>query len=568
MSLETAPEHDFRPSAEIFLRMRDEFRQSVVARALKHRAGAKSAVGKQFNASLRRLQADGYRDTSKAPLQKLQPLVLEALESGDEGLASSVLATWMASMDPLREAVTAHLTASGIPVPEPSDAMFESFWSFHECRDERDALTGSDDSLDEDEVVLMLCLVSQRFPSPQPLDSPTFCEMRNQLLDMPPDAPDWDEALAFTKWVLDILLKKRDELLAQSSDKIAEQCAQLQERFPEELQYLGVDPEPWPGRIEDRPAMIPSTLELLEGLSGDLEAYQIIFSRAPTREEEQERSVERREREQEILRLVKEWNEDLSRPDPEEENPETPAAVGAVNTEAFDALQGEHDQLQAEHQQARDEIGRLQAEIASLREQGESLRKDKEQMAAEKEHRVGEIDRLRGELTQSQHMEEQWRRSYVEEAKKQPGAEADDDDPGGIESVEEAIARAEKAFPEKLVIKLNSKSRRDTPFEKPGEVFDALAWLATAFGNGAPERIREAFPGWFYKPNQSDMTMGQYREWYRTQFDGRTWKLENHIGKGTRHDPRHTIRIAFAWDEARSRVVVGFIGTHQRNRQT
>ncbi|MDE0074691.1 MAG: hypothetical protein OXU32_12110 [Gammaproteobacteria bacterium] len=46
--------------------------------------------------------------------------------------------------------------------------------------------------------------------------------------------------------------------------------------------------------------------------------------------------------------------------------------------------------------------------------------------------------------------------------------------------------------------------------------------------------------------------------------NGTTWKLAAHLGKGTSHDPHHTIRIAFAWDEPNERVIVGFVGMHQR----
>ncbi len=52
------------------------------------------------------------------------------------------------------------------------------------------------------------------------------------------------------------------------------------------------------------------------------------------------------------------------------------------------------------------------------------------------------------------------------------------------------------------------------------------------------------------------------------QFEGRKWKLGEHIGTGTSKDARHTIRAGFAWDKDDKRVMVGFIGQHQRNRNT
>ena len=37
--------------------------------------------------------------------------------------------------------------------------------------------------------------------------------------------------------------------------------------------------------------------------------------------------------------------------------------------------------------------------------------------------------------------------------------------------------------------------------------------------------------------------------------NGTAWKLAVHLGKEASHDPHHTIRIAFAWDEQNERVI-------------
>ena len=73
--------------------------------------------------------------------------------------------------------------------------------------------------------------------------------------------------------------------------------------------------------------------------------------------------------------------------------------------------------------------------------------------------------------------------------------------------------------------------------------------------------------GWRYTPVQSDITMGIYPEYYDITLDRRKRKLEEHIGTGNGH-PRGTIRIAFLWDAERKKVVVGYIGRHQRTRAT
>jgi hypothetical protein len=46
---------------------------------------------------------------------------------------------------------------------------------------------------------------------------------------------------------------------------------------------------------------------------------------------------------------------------------------------------------------------------------------------------------------------------------------------------------------------------------------------------------------------------------------GKTVKLRERVGLGTSRDPRHTIRIAFFFDDKSKRVVVGYIGPQQQN---
>ncbi len=59
-------------------------------------------------------------------------------------------------------------------------------------------------------------------------------------------------------------------------------------------------------------------------------------------------------------------------------------------------------------------------------------------------------------------------------------------------------------IPERLLIKLNSRSNENTPFANPAEVYDALAWLATAHCDGNDNRIGEACSGWICKTNQRE----------------------------------------------------------------
>ena len=60
------------------------------------------------------------------------------------------------------------------------------------------------------------------------------------------------------------------------------------------------------------------------------------------------------------------------------------------------------------------------------------------------------------------------------------------------------------------------------------------------------------------------MAMNQHPEAYSTKApDGKTYRLAPHIGKGTNNEEKHTVRIAFDWDDELEMAVVGYIGKHQ-----
>ena len=234
--------------------------------------------------------------------------------------------------------------------------------------------------------------------------------------------------------------------------------------------------------------------------------------------------------------------------EPASEEEEPPAGTQADGEPAaIEALRADHD--------------RLQAEVNTLREENGRLRSSNQELRAESGRRDAETRKLNDLIARSRRTEEQWRQAYVESRK----GRRSDDVPVSIDSVGEAVALAREAFPDRLLIKLNSRSNENTPFTNPAEVYDALAWLATAHCDANDKRIGEACSGWTYKANQREESIAKYREWYETLADGKTWYLGAHIGKGASRDPRHTIRIGFVRDEEDNRVIVGFIGLHQRN---
>ena len=146
-----------------------------------------------------------------------------------------------------------------------------------------------------------------------------------------------------------------------------------------------------------------------------------------------------------------------------------------------------------------------------------------------------------------------------------------------LDSVGAAVALAMERYPGQLLFQLNAESEaEDSAFKWPEQVWDALHWLATDYftshlGDHPIPNIDEACRqacGMWYKTSQHENTMTQFREAYTTRVNGRVIWLGEHIGKGNSFDPRRTIRIAFDWDRQLQKVVIGYIGQHQRTAAT
>ena len=158
--------------------------------------------------------------------------------------------------------------------------------------------------------------------------------------------------------------------------------------------------------------------------------------------------------------------------------------------------------------------------------------------------------------------------------------EDDADDAAGtehVESVDAALARAAAEFPDALAYAFNSKSaHEDYPYQRPDQVYLGLKFLATTLREALAKRTPHPdLPGECrrqcglrYSPNQSPTTMGQFPEGYRTVWRGEEVTLERHVGRGNNKDPRLSVRIAFHYDADEDRIVVGFLGQHQRTKAT
>ena len=558
-----ASEGEVRAANEIFTLLPEGHDLAVILDALAGRNGVSDEARGELSTRIRKLRIKGFRDANRAPHDRLVETIVDAIAAGDHRLAAAILATWMQTRSALRERAAAHLRGRGIDVVDTPPVRFTSCWDTDEWLLERNRMLRDGDGAHahRDDAALMLSLVSGRFPGPPPVESELFKTWIDTLWELPASAPEWPaDAANLGKWIRYILREKEREIIEGVVHKIADQWNGIENEFNDDLHYLGIGTLTLQAPLGG-PEFLIGTLEFLTALRVQLEAYRPLRPQAASRREELERSEARREAEDGILKLTAEWRERMAHARQARE-----AAHGAESAveeeEPPTGKQADTDPAAIESLTA--ERDRLQAELSTLREENGRLRSSNEELNAESGRRDDETRKLNDLIVRSRRTEEQWRQAYVESRK----GRRPDDTPVSIDSVGEAVALAREAFPDRLLIKLNSRSNENTPFTNPAEVYDALAWLATAHCDGNDDRIGEACSGWTCKTSQREESIAKYREWYETLTDGKTWYLGAHIGKGTSRDPRHTIRIGFARDEEGNRVVVGFIGLHQRNRQS
>ena len=572
--------------------MSPEHASSVVDRALDFRAEASVSTRNRLNSAIKdSVSVAGFRDASKAQRHQLREPVLTEVVMGENGrLAGAVLRTWAESNDALRAMVASHLRGRGMSVdgPDLQVGMFKSTWPMHEWSVESELVTNEDpsDRFDSNDIALMLCYVSGRVPAEAQVEteSPLFQQWLDELSELPPEAPEWDYADEFATSVAGLAFAKIAERRTVQIEAIANSITETREEFDDELQYLEVDIGSWSADDAVRSGVIEPALEVLTELKSALSEYRLIRPQASSRSEESLRASERERCEKLILSIVASWDELVSVPEAPDDDP-TPhaphddssngvASIDSPPTTDADAIETVLAEILGSDS-INPELDRLRRSNESIASENDRLTRDSHDLRADKTQLGDQISRLKRELSQSREMQEYWRRTYVSASAGQTRDE--EEQPGQVANVKDALTLAEKTFPDQLRLALNSKSNKNSPFQRPEEVFDALGWLATEYHRqrsnpgDAPnfdKLIKEACPGWSYKPKQTEVTKEQFAEWYTTTLDGKTYELDAHIGKGTSYDPQQTIRISFDWDDDLKQVIVGFLGRHQRNRRS
>lgn len=543
------------PLGVVFRMMPEGFGLEVIREAIEYRPRAKKRDRDRLNRRLRHLRIPGFRDGSRAAPAQLEIPALDAVLDGDDRLAGAVLRCWEEANTRLHKAVAAQLDKAAIQLRKGSSPdQFSGTWPDSEWASQRTAVLETHGDMSPDAVGLMLIVLTGKCPVPEDDGMPDVVSTRfvrwlDELEALPATASEWTDADEFARAVTMLGDAKGVELLLTVFQRRKDAVQELVDGYADELAYLDVDLSDW-SQPDGRDSL--SVALLAEELGKALAAYRPVRRQASSRTDEAKRAAQRAGCEDRILEIVAR----------REALPKDTITDTDEEMEDADAdLADEVVRLQKALADTRTELERLEVAHAKLREEHQSASEDNEGLRLSREQLGSEAARLRSEVARHRDAEERWRMAYVA-ARKARAVESDS--ATEVANIHDAVALAERAFPDELLIALNGKSDLSMPFAKPAEVFDALAWLATCYRRQGASPIGESCPGWFHKPGQTDSTMGRYREWYETSVGGRTLEISNHLGKGASFDPKSTIRIGFAWEAEHDRAVVGYIGRHQR----
>ena len=508
------------------------------------------------------------------PLRAMPPLLrqqlLERLEQNPD-IEGLIVATWADTEPQLQEIVSEHIDSLD-PQTYEGDDLNEDFWDRQVS-----LLMEKHGSHEEDDILLMtkVCYAHANLQaSPEGEEAQhgtrepysmeeTLDAMLDSLRNVPAAFPQWRDSIPqFVESVEELIKEKNQELIHVRG--LTSDLTHVQSVFQAELSFFRQQDEEW-----DAPILatfmaasqgVDGAAKSLSELKNALATYRRIKERADTLAEERERREQRHELEEVIEGILREIDEisrtaavsDEADSADGEDAPEEPPEVDTVPLEELRALKEEQESLAVSNRG-------LQGEVAGLQ--------------ADKQALTDEVAELRDQLRISEMNETNWRNAY--EAGMSGGdSDAPEPIPAEVENVRRALDLARARYGDRLVLRLNKKSDPDYNYNRPKEVWDALDWLATTYHKAQTgeirvidlnESIRNTCGGWEYKPNQTDITLNTYREWYETTKDGKTYELRKHIAKGTGRDA-NSIRIAFEWDEDLERIIVGYVGPHQRTR--
>ena len=514
----------------LFACMNEEYTGNMVNSVLNSLGRASPEAKRSFQTELDKLNlpVPGFRNASvalRSNPQRLKDPVRHSLIRSD-GLAAAALKIWAESQQDLLDIVKERIDDVGpyfdvsVEYPDFSDNSLRGHWPKEAWERESDRFAQLDESLDEDDIALMMCYVSgklpgmddsERKPDPMPeavqelpdiLKLLALCAV--DLENLPVSAPEWESDIPeLAEKIASIVGAKREERnRAATLDSF---IAQIRNEFSPELAYMEADATAWSAASLPATEDIAKALDMCEELRSALSEYRSVRESPPaaTRTEERERRDQNDRLEDRIERLLGSIARLMAgEPMPDDDSPRKPARSKdsapirtepesrqpqAVPEEADtgrlahenDSLKSRIDELNRLNESLQTENGRLEGENETLRSENRTLNNDVQFLRADKADIERNVEALQSRLTARENDAETWRLAYEEESRI-PRMTVKDV-PTRIENVSDAVRYAGDMFPDRLLLKTNSKSQvRDNPFEKPEDVWEALKWLATS----------------------------------------------------------------------------------------
>lgn len=524
--------------------------------------------------------------TSKAsPAQLKLPVVEECGLYENVRLLGALLRVWRLSKTRLREKVEDHLKEAGISAGSVNfrDGCYHGLWRPEDWESHTASLIESDKGSGESEdsglavaeIRLMLSLVSGASParpgemSASRFEDPLLARFLAQLWTFSPNDPIWAELDNFIEELGELNDSKSREMIESRITTGKQRLEELESSHRESLSYLECDL----GRIrsaidENAELMLCAGDDYYPDLIEALNEYKLVRDRGDTKSEENDRAAKRAPLEDKIVNLVTQWESKIGNLQSklrEEESAadESPATEELPMDEDLLALR---NRLQAETLKRKEFQSRIETQSAELRNLRQLFRN-----AESKNKKLREEN-----LEIEEAMEAASRNSTAVDGENSDGCLVAYP-AHWIEDVKDAVEQAKRSFEDHLVFALNAKSQQNSAFEKPEEVFGALAWLArylrvsklnpdigANLNEALDKSLKKAVrPNWFYTPRQSPTATGKYPDSYTASHQGTKYDLHEHIGRGKSHSAKGSIRIAFAWDEKKRKLIVGYIGRHQ-----
>ena len=561
--------------SEVFQSLGEEHQKNVVRWALANRARVSDDARVALNnALIGNVPVRGFRESNVPDAPAI--MLIEPVRNAGlvvDAIAESVLTVWFESRAELRGIVEAAVSnAAG------SDASGENLSA---------TLAAAHPQYSADDVNLMLSLIESESPSvneetheeediqeeePSTDDTHLFADFLAKLRSLPADHPGWDGALTqFMEEIAELKASKTREMevangpggrIAEVVGAHSDLLAFFEWRVDERLSNAT---GPW-GNTE-------FVTYAIERVADVLNRYEAARETGATYSEETRRGAERAELQEKIIAALVVLEEATAMPMPEpaieeivpvdDESTEDASETGMAETaETPDAADD------AEKQYLREMVEALQRENAELKSVQDDANKQITELNTAAEAAQRGYEALKQEQTNLPDEPAEVVTSYVETQE----TLASPPDFGDVASVVDFV---ENRWPDGLRFALNNTSDRKMYFDQPNQVYSALEWLATTYRNSKTgEKSVSNLDvslfttcGWRYRPFQPDAAPGKYRSDYHTIDDGEKYILNEHIGRGTGRTPGQ-IRVAFAWDEERKMVVVGYIGRHQRPNAT